>query len=136
MKNGASVLDKQRQLQELEMKRSDLKRTFEADSMQEVYKAQAKLQECQGNLQITQSKMQSLDNTREFKQNEADRLFKDIQHKKNEREALINQWHNRNNCQFEYVEDCICPSCNQSLPEAQVANARNHALEQFNEKKN
>lgn len=135
VKNGTSVLDKQRQLQELEMKLSDLKRTFEADSMQEVYKAQAKLQECQGNVQITQSKLQSLENTREFKQNEADRLFKDIQHKKNEREALVNQWHNRNNEQFEYVDDCTCPSCNQPLPEEQVANARNHALEQFNEKK-
>ncbi|AVK84420.1 hypothetical protein C3943_12995 [Lysinibacillus sp. B2A1] len=131
VKNGASVLDKQRQLQELEMKRNDLKRTFEADSIQEVYKAQAKLQECQGNVQITQSKLQSLENTREFKQNEADRLFKDIQHKKNEREGLVNQWHNRNNEQFEYVDDCTCPSCNQPLPEEQVANA----LEQFNEKK-
>lgn len=135
VKNGESVLIKQRQLQELEMKQNDLKHSFEADSMQVVYKAQAKLQECQGNLQITQSKLQSLENNRQFQQKEADQLYKEVQYKKNAREALINKWHNVNNAQFEYVDDCTCPSCNQTLPEEQVANARQNALDQFNENK-
>ncbi|WP_313150736.1 hypothetical protein [Lysinibacillus capsici] len=133
VKNGASVLDKQRQLQELEMKRSDLKRTFEADSMQEVYKAQAKLQEVQGNTQIINSKLQQADNNRKFKVDQANRIQDDISRMEKEMDELRKEYRVIEAEEFKHGDNHECPACKQSLPTEQVENARNEALAQFNE---
>lgn len=133
VKNGASVLDKQRQLQQLEMKRSDLKRTFEADSMQEVYKAQAKLQEVQGNTQIINSKLQQADNNRKFKVDQANRIQDDISRIEKEMDELRKEYRVIEAVEFKHGDNHECPACKQSLPVEQVENARNEALAQFNE---
>lgn len=133
VKNGASVLDKQRQLQELEMKRIDLKRSFEADSMQEVYRAQAKLQEVQGNTQIIKSKLQQADNNRKFKVDEANRIQDDISRIEKEMDELRKEYREIEAEEFKHGDNHECPACKQSLPAEQVENARNEALAQFNE---
>ncbi|MGE6602630.1 hypothetical protein ACQKEY_12975 [Lysinibacillus fusiformis] len=133
VKNGASVLDKQRQLQELEMKRTDLKRSFEVDSMQEVYKAQAKLQEVQGNTQIINSKLQQADNNRKFKVDEANRIQNDISSIEKEMDELRKEYRVIEAKEFEHGDDHECPACKQSLPAEQVENARKEALALFNE---
>lgn len=135
VKNGASVLDKQRQLQELEMKRSDLKRTFEADSMQEVYRAQAKLQEVQGNTQIINNKLQQADNNRKFKVDDANRIQDDIGRLTKEMDDLREKYFAVDKEQFHFEDNCECPTCKQSLPIEQVEAARNEAQAQFNELK-
>lgn len=136
VKNGASVLDKQRQLQELEMKQSDLKRTFEADSLQEVYKAQAKLQEIQGNTQIINSKLQQADNNRKFKVDEANRIQNDIGRLTKEMDDLREKYYVVDKEQFHFEDNCgECPTCKQSLPVEQVDAARNEAQAQFNERR-
>ncbi len=133
VKNGASVLDKQRQLQELEMKRTDLKRSFEADSMQEVYKAQAKLQEVQGNAQIINSKLQQADSNRKFKVDQANRIQDDISRIEKEMDELRKEYRVIEAEEFKHGDNHECPACKQSLPAEQVENARNEALAQFNE---
>ncbi|AUS87833.1 hypothetical protein LBYS11_16475 [Lysinibacillus sp. YS11] len=133
VKNGASVLDKQRQLLELEMKLSDIKRSFEADSMQEVYKAQAKLQEVQGNTQIINSKLQQADNNRKFKVDEANRIQDEIGRLTKEMDHLREKYFAVEKEQFHFEDNCECPTCKQSLPIEQVEAARNEAQAQFNE---
>lgn len=136
VKNGASVLDKQRQLQELEMKQSDLKRTFEADSMQEVYKAQAKLQEVQGNTQIINSKLQQADNNRKFKVDEANRIQNDIGRLTKEMDDLREKYYAVEKELFNFEDNCSeCPTCKQTLPAEQVEATRNEAQAQFNERR-
>ncbi|MFF5816393.1 AAA family ATPase [Lysinibacillus capsici] len=135
VKNGSSVLDKQRQLQELEMKRSDLKRTFEADSMQEINKLQVRVQEAQGNVQIIQSEIKHKESYKNSKEIELQQLSQDIQHTENQLVDLRKDWAHHNNAQFEYEDKCECPSCKQELPQEQVEAARNEALAQFNEEK-
>lgn len=135
VKNGASVLDKQRQLQELEMKRSDLKRTFEADSVQEINKLQVRLQEAQGNVQIIQSEIKHKENYKNSKEIELQQLTKDIQHTEDQLDELRKDWNHHNNTQFEYEDKCECPTCKQELPRDQVEAARNEALAHFNEEK-
>jgi len=58
VQNGGAVIEKKQQLQELELKLNEYKRNFEYDTLQEVYKLQARVQEAQSNLQITQNKLQ------------------------------------------------------------------------------
>lgn len=135
VKNGASVLDKQRQLKDLEMKCSDLKRTFAADSIQEINKLQVRVQEAQGNVQIIQSEIKHKENYKNSKEIELQQLSQDIQHTENQLVELRKDWTHHNNAQFEYEDKCECPSCKQELPQEQVEAARNEALAQFNEEK-
>ncbi|MEK5331519.1 hypothetical protein [Lysinibacillus sp. FSL W8-0992] len=135
VENGSSVLDKQHQLQKLEMQLNDHKRTFETDSMQEVYKAQAKLQEVQGNIQIVNSKLQQSDNNRKFKVDEANRIQNDIGRLTKEMDDLREKYYVIEKEQFHFEDTCECPTCNQSLPVEQVDAARNEAQAQFNERR-
>ncbi len=135
VKNGSSVLDKQHQLQELEMQRIDLKRTFESDSMQEINKLQVRVQEAQGNVQIIQSEIKHKENYKNSKENELQQLSNDIQRTENQLVELRKDWAHHNNTQFEYEDKCECPTCKQELPQEQVEAARNEAQAQFNEEK-
>lgn len=135
MKNGESVLTKQRQLQELEMKQNELKRSYEADSLQEVQKLQVRLQEAQGNVQIIQSDINHKEAFKKSKESELQQLSNDIQQIESNLVQLRNDWNHHNGMQFEYEDKCECPTCNQSLPADQVEAARDEALAQFNEKK-
>ena len=135
VKNGESVLTKQRQLQELEMKQNDLKRSYESDSLQEVHKLQVRLQEAQGNVQIIQSDINHKEAFKKSKESESQQLSNDIQRIESNLVQLRNEWNHHNGMQFEYEDKCECPTCKQSLPAEQVEAAREEALAQFNERK-
>ncbi|MFJ7663710.1 AAA family ATPase [Lysinibacillus sp. NPDC097162] len=134
VKNGESILTKQRQLQELEMKQNDLKRSFESDSLQEVHKLQVRLQEAKGNVQIIQS---------EIRMNEVEKqsIGRDIQaftgrimQNEASMQKLREEFASLNALTFEYSDECECPTCKQALPTEQVEAVRAEALAQFNER--
>lgn len=133
--NGAAVLEKQKQLQELDIELSKLKQSFESESMQEVFKLQARLQEAQGNMQIVQSENNHKEAFKKSKESELYQLSNDIQQIENSLVQLRNEWNQHNAMQFEYEDKCECPSCKQSLPADQVEAARADAQAQFNERK-
>ncbi len=101
--------------------------------MQEVYKAQAKLQEVQGNTQIINSKLQQADNNRKFKVDEANRIQDSIGRLTKEMDDLREKYFVVDKEQFHFEDNCECPTCKQSLPIEQVEAARNEAQAQFNE---
>jgi len=135
VQNGAAVLEKKKQLQELEMELADFKRTFESDSKQEVYKVQARVQECQGNLQIIQSKLQQVQSQKSFHENQFKRIQGDIDRHVNWKQKLTNDWHEANGQTLQYEDNCECPSCKQPLPIDQLEAARTEAVARFNENK-
>lgn len=134
VQNGAAVLEKRKQLQELEMQLADLKRNYEADAKQEVYKLQARVQECQGNLQIVQSKLAQNQNLIQIKEREMNSLTGQINNLERQMANLRVKWNEINERQFEFEDKCECPTCKQSLPVEQVQQARDEALAQFNER--
>lgn len=135
VQNGAAVVEKKKQLQEIEMKINDYKRDFEANNMQEVYKLQARVQECQGNLQIVQSKLQQFQFKVETIQRESQTLQNEKRRLENEMADLREKYFKINAQELEYEDTCTCPTCKQALPQEQVEAARNEALAQFNERK-
>lgn len=135
VQNGAAVLEKKKQLQEIEMQLTDLKRNFEADSKQEVYKLQARTQECQGNLQIVQSKLQQAQYKLQSINSEAQITINKKLMIEQEMANLRKTWSEVDSQEFKYEDKCECPTCKQSLPIDQVEAARNEALAQFNEEK-
>lgn len=135
VQNGAAVLEKKKQLQEIEMKLADLKRNYEADAKQEVYKLQARVQECQGNLQIVQSKLQQAQYEKNNLTNAGQALQQDKQRIEAQMAELKNKWYEIDGQKFQYEDKCECPTCKQTLPAEQVEAARNEALAQFNEQR-
>lgn len=135
VQNGDAVIEKKKQLQELEMQLTNLKRTFEADSLQEVYKLQARVQEAQGNVQIVQNDLDRINRIVQHDQSEKSNYQNKLERLENEMNELRDKWNEFNNHQFQYDDKCECPTCKQSLPAEQVQQARNEALAQFNERK-
>lgn len=132
--NGAALLDKQRQLKELEMQLTDFKRTFEADSKQEIYKLQTRIQELQGNVQIIKSDIRMND----MDKNDAEREIKSftdrISNNEQSMQRLREEFAVLKGQVFEYEDNCECPTCKQALPVEQVEAVRAEALAQFNER--
>ncbi|WP_341320856.1 AAA family ATPase [Solibacillus sp. FSL H8-0523] len=132
--NGGALLDKQHQLKELEMQLSDFKRTFEADSKQEIYKLQTRIQELQGNVQIIKSDIRMND----IEKNDAERDIKSftdcISNNEQFMQRLREEFAVLKAQEFEYSDECECPTCKQALPAEQVESVRAEALAQFNER--
>lgn len=132
--NGAALLDKQHQIKELEMQLNDFKRTFEADSKQEIYKLQTRIQELQGNVQIIKSdiRMNDMDKNDIERNNKA--FMGRISNNEQSMQRLREEYAVLNAQEFEYNDECECPTCKQSLPVEQVEAVRAEALAQFNER--
>lgn len=125
IRNGSVITDKQQKLRQIEMDLQQIKRDVESDSLDEVNRLKAKLQEEQSNVAIMQSKKQQTLGSIDLKQNHADAL-------ETERKGLLETYHQVNGQEFSHVSDCECPTCGQSLPEEQVQAAREKALADFN----
>lgn len=125
IRNGSVITDKQQKLRQIEMDLQQIKRDVESDSLDEVNRLKAKLQEEQSNVTIMQSKKQQTLGSIDLKQNHADAL-------ETERKGLLETYHQVNGQEFSHVSDCECPTCGQSLPEEQVQAAREKALADFN----
>lgn len=133
--NGSALLDKQHQLKELEMQLVDFKRTFEADSKQEVYKLQTRIQELQGNVQIIKSDIRMNDMEKDAFERDIKTHMDYISNNERVMQELRNEFAQVKATEFTYVENCECPTCKQSLPVEQVEVARTEALNQFNEQR-
>ncbi|WP_107839532.1 AAA family ATPase [Metasolibacillus meyeri] len=132
--NGAALLDKQHQIKELEMQLNDFKRTFEADSKQEIYKLQTRIQELQGNVQIIKSEIRTNDFEKNATEHEIKRLNEHISDNEQSMQRLREEYAVLNAQVFEYNDECECPTCKQTLPVEQVEAVRAEALAQFNER--
>ncbi len=67
------------------------------------------------------------------------RMVEDMEEQIEELDAKANElrgeWHKINEQEFEYDEESVCPTCGQDLPEEQLEEARQKALEDFNKEK-
>ncbi|MEK4628081.1 hypothetical protein MKZ17_07730 [Solibacillus sp. FSL R7-0682] len=134
--NGTALLDKQHQMKELEMQLNDFKRTFEADSKQEIYKLQTRIQELQGNVQIIKSEIRMNDMEKDVAEREIKECELAVTKNEQVMSELRTEYSKVRATEFIHEYDCNeCPTCKQSLPIDQVEAARNEALAQFNEQR-
>lgn len=125
IRNGSAIVQKQKEIQEIEIELLQIKQQHEAGSKDELYKLKARIQEEQSNLNILQQKIESISYQQKFN----DETIQSIEKKL---EELRNEWYQVNSEEFQHEMDCTCPTCGQPLPEEQVAAAREKALAQFN----
>ena len=128
IKNGSAVTEKKNELRQLEMDLESLKRELEAESVEQGYKVQAKIQEEQSNVSILQRKADDVKHRIEM-------LQKDVSGFDEKLINLRNNWSEEDDKTFEHKEECECPTCGQALPEEQLQAARDKAVSTFNTKK-
>lgn len=128
IQNGQALQSKEFELKKVENDLETVKRSFETDSKEKLYQLQAKLQEEQGNLKILDMKVAEQNNFTEHANSNIKRIEEDLVNFRDE-------WKQINAKQFEHVEECVCPTCEQDLPVDQVEAARQKALESFNDRK-
>ncbi len=132
IKNGSAVSAKKNELFELQNGMKTYANEFTYESQNELLKLKTRLSEEQGNLAIMTNPVLQ-------KEKESERLIEAIENRDiwlqkfaEEREELRKKWHEVNAQQLEHKEECVCPTCDQELPEEKVAAARQKAEEEFN----
>lgn len=125
IRNGNAITQKQKEIQEIEMELMKIKQVHESGSKDDIYKCQARVQEEESNAHILKRDM---DNAKQ----QINYNNENIQSIENQLVQLREEWKKVNGLEFEHNDQCECPSCGQSLPENQVAAAREKALSQFN----
>lgn len=128
IKNGTTVLEKERVLQQVENDLVNMKRDYESDSKEKVYQLRAKLQEEESNMSVFNRKGDSYQQAISHANNVIEALDKD-------RERLLADWSEVSASTFTHNTECECPTCGQALPEEKVETAKNKALEDFNKNK-
>jgi DNA repair exonuclease SbcCD ATPase subunit len=125
IKNGKTVLEKERDLQQIENDLVNMKREYESDSKEKWHQIKAKLQEEQSNAEHFKRKI--IDHNQLIEH--ATRMM-DMEDK--DRSKLVEEWTRLNGLSFVHQDTCECPSCGQALPEEKVEAVRTKAFEQFN----
>ncbi|EPD52796.1 hypothetical protein HMPREF1210_01176 [Paenisporosarcina sp. HGH0030] len=128
IKNGTTVLEKERDLQNIENDFLNMKRDYESDSKEKVYQIRAKLQEEQSNASIMCAEINGFKQSITFANQQLNRLDE-------ERTQLLADFNHVKALEFRHEVACECPACGQALPEDEVGAARQKALEQFNTEK-
>ena len=128
IQNGQSLQSKELELKKVENDLETVKRAFESDSKEEIYRLKTRLQEERGNVQILNRDQADKETSVRFAKRESDRLTE-------ERTNLLADWNGwQETPEFNHI-DCECPTCGQDLPSEQVETARNKAVSDYNLRK-
>ncbi|GIN71173.1 AAA family ATPase [Bacillus sp. J14TS2] len=125
IRNGNTIVQKQKEVQEIEFQLMQLKQEHEAGSKDAIYKLQARIQEEKSNVTIINRELDSLKDHKRFNDESIQRIESELV-------QLRQEYAEINSLEFSHSDACECPTCGQDLPEEQVAAAREKALKQFN----
>lgn len=132
IKNGSAVSEKRNQLFELQNGMKTYANEFTYESQNEVLKLKTRLSEEQCNLAIINGAYNAARNEIHITTSDIESTTKRIEQLNSQRESLLAKWHEVNAQQLEHKTECVCPTCDQELPEEKVAAARQKAEEEFN----
>lgn len=128
IKSGAEINNKKKELSDIELEISQIKNKHEQGNNEKIFKTKSSIQETDSNIKLLKQEKDSLEDeikSNEDKKDELDEKIKELRETYSIKSAV----------EFSYEEETSCPTCKQSLPEDQVEEARNKALETFNQKK-
>ncbi|MGX8791706.1 AAA family ATPase [Oceanobacillus sp. M60] len=125
IQSGGEVSKLKAQINDIDLKISQVRNQHEQDNQQLVYKHKASLQEAESNASIIQNK---INNSEMRKANNNDR----IKELSENMQQWRSEWVEIDSREFEHKGDCNCPTCGQELPEEQINEARDKAEKQFN----
>lgn len=125
IRNGKTISDKQKAIQEIEMRLLEIKRDHDSDSKDKVYQLKTRIQEESSNKSILESKLENIKTQKRYNDENIQSIEANLA-------RLRDEWQEVNGQKFTHTDACECPACGQALPEAQVNAAKEKALSQFN----
>lgn len=128
IENGSEIAQKEKKITEIDAELMKLKIAYEE-------KKREALKDLQKQADGLDSQYNDIRRSLLTKTNEAETKKKEIERTENAIEALRQEWYKVNIEEFEYSQDTVCPTCGQAIPEWQLEEAREKALEAFNLKK-
>ncbi|SFM28679.1 AAA domain-containing protein [Gracilibacillus orientalis] len=125
IKNGSEANQLKAHISDVDLKISKVKNQHEQDNQQVIYRLQAKLQEERSNASIIESKVKNNEQRKEMNDRNIETFTKDMA-------ILRDKWTAKNKEEYTHEDNCVCPTCEQELPEEQVQATREKAEKQFN----
>ncbi|WP_373325671.1 AAA family ATPase [Sporomusa paucivorans] len=125
IENGGEVAEKQKQIREVEGRLLDIQNKHRAEYSDKAHAKKTELQGLKLKVSGIDSDIQKQQRTITFNNDEIKRCEASI-------ETMRGKWYEANNQEFTFEPTCTCPTCKQELPEEQIEDARQKALEQFN----
>lgn len=131
IKNGSETNEIKKKISDIELQVSNVRNEHTQNEQQEVFKLQTKLQEEQSNLAILQGNVKG--KMQQQKMN--DERIKDIDKQLNDLRGLFTafqkQHKEKSEEEFQHDDSCVCPTCEQDLPQNKV----DEAVANFNKNK-
>lgn len=131
VQNGGALAEKRVALTTAEGDVQAYEREFNTKANEEVYKLQARVQEAQGNVQIAKGNLAQLEFVKEQWKQTYDFLQRDKQRYIQAMDELRVEFAKVKSKEFNHVDTCNCPTCEQPIPSEKVEAVRNEALAQF-----
>lgn len=123
IKNGSEINGLKKKISDIELELNNVRNEHTQNEQQEVFKLQAKLQEEQSNLSILQGDVKG-----KMQQKAAnDERIKDIEQQlielREQYKESQEQYKMQNELSFDHDNNCVCPTCEQDLPEEKIEKA-------------
>lgn len=125
IENGGEIAEKQKQIREVEGRLLDIQNKHRAEYGDKIH---AKKTEFQG----LKLKLSGIDSDIQKQQRLITSNNDEIKRCEASIETMRGKWYEANSQEFAFEDSCTCPTCKQELPEEQIEEARQKALEQFN----
>lgn len=132
IESGETLTNKKAQLLIAKSELDSFIRNYSPSNALEVAKLDVKQQEERANLMNMESDQRELTNRLNRLNNDRVLINNNIDFLNERREAALKMYHDLKNKVFEHKDECVCPTCDQALPEEKVAATRTRAEESFN----
>lgn len=113
VRSGAKINDKRKELSEVDLVLAEMKNKHEQEEMNEIYKLKAGIQEKKSNASLLENKIESFESQIKGYKGQIRLMDETI-------DKLRSDWLKEDAVAFNHNDNCICPTCNQDLPEEQI----------------
>src|SRR5690625_1995999 len=131
IKNGSEINELKRKISDIELQIANVKNEHEQNKQNELHKLKMRLQEEESNHQILQGDVKhhiQRKNSNDEQIKNYERQMNNLRDEYKRNQELFNEI---NAQEFQHDDECICPTCQQELPQEEI----DKAIAQFNENK-
>lgn len=113
IRNGSEVNEIKRQISDIDLQIANVRNEHTQNEQQELFKLKTKLQEEQSNLTILRNDLRSKEQQKQMNIERIEQFERSMN-------VLRQEWTDKNAEEFNHESNCICPTCEQELPQDQI----------------
>ena len=120
IKNGAETNELKKQISDIELQIANVRNEHTQNEQQELYKLKARLQEEQSNLTIMRSELRALEQQKHSNNSLVNSYEEQMQQLREDYVNAQSEYEEQSKSEFNHTDECVCPTCDQELPEQQI----------------